>query len=171
MPVLYLLDANAFIDANRDYYPIDRVPEFWNWLVFMGEQGLVKVPLEIFEEVVNPPPARRDEVSEWLNGHEDSLLLDEAASVALVARVTDIGYASDLTDVEVSKIGRDPFLIAYALVDNRVVVSNEISKPSRQRANRKVPDVCNDANLGVRCINMFRLIRELDFRTDWRTDA
>ena len=30
--VLYLLDANVLIDANRDYYPIHRVPEFWDWL-------------------------------------------------------------------------------------------------------------------------------------------
>ena len=31
--MLYLLDANVFIDANRDYYPLDRFPEFWDWLV------------------------------------------------------------------------------------------------------------------------------------------
>ena len=39
-------------------------------------------------------------------------------------------------------------------------------KPKRTRANRKLPDVCNDFN--VRCINTFTLIQELDFRTGWR---
>ena len=38
--MLYLLDSNVLIDANRDYYPIERVPEFWDWLVAMGELGV-----------------------------------------------------------------------------------------------------------------------------------
>ena len=42
-------------------------------------------------------------------------------------------YAPDLDDSEVEQIGRDPFLISYGLVDtaSRVVVSNEVSKPSK----------------------------------------
>ena len=40
--MINLLDANVLIDANRDYYPIERVPEFWEWLAAMGEQGLVR---------------------------------------------------------------------------------------------------------------------------------
>jgi len=49
--VLYLLDANVLIDANRDYYPFERVPEFWEWLQYQGEIGTVKLPLEVFEEL------------------------------------------------------------------------------------------------------------------------
>ena len=30
--LLYLLDANVLITANRDYYSVKRVPEFWAWL-------------------------------------------------------------------------------------------------------------------------------------------
>ena len=51
--MLYLLDANVLIEANRDYYPIDRVPEFWDWLIAVGESVRVKVPLEIYEEVTD----------------------------------------------------------------------------------------------------------------------
>ena len=95
-------------------------------------------------------------------------MLDEEAVVELVTRVTEQGYASDLTDDQVLKIGRDPFLVAYALVDveNRSVVTTEHSSPKRRRANRKLPDVCDD--FSVQCINTFALIQELDFRTGWR---
>lgn len=167
--MLYLLDANVLIDANRDYYPIERVPEFWDWLAAMGKKGLVKVPQEIFEEIVSPPPARYDALVDWLGNHREVLLLNETVREDLVARVTEEGYASDLTDVEIDEIGRDPFLIAYAFADvvNRCVVSNENSKPSRQRANRHVPDLCD--GLHVVCCSTFAFIRELDFRTDWRT--
>jgi len=37
--LLYLLDANVLIAANRDYYPLGRVPEFWDWLVFPSVKG------------------------------------------------------------------------------------------------------------------------------------
>ena len=127
--------------------------------------------MEIFEEVVNPPPARQDEVSEWLNARRDFFLLNEEASVPLVSRVIEEGYAANLTDIEYRELGMDPFLISYALVKptDRVIVSNEVSRPNKQRANRKIPDVCNDANLNVRCINVLEFIEMLDFRTDWRS--
>lgn len=65
-------------------------------------------------------------------------------------------------------MGRDPFLLAYALTDpaNRTIVTTEVSKPKKQRANRKIPDVGRD--LGIRCINNFQLLRELDFKTGWK---
>ncbi len=165
--MLYLLDANVLIDANRDYYPIARVPEFWDWLLEMGRRGRIKIPEEIYEEVILPPPPKDkpDPLVEWLKTYKDTLVLDEEAAVELVGRVTEEGYADDLTDVEVNKIGRDPFLVAYALADrqNRSVVTTEHSSPKKQRANRKLPDVCNDFN--VSCINTFTLIQELDFHT------
>ncbi|WP_216361514.1 DUF4411 family protein [Candidatus Chloroploca asiatica] len=69
--------------------------------------------------------------------------------------------------MSLSKIGRDPFLVAYALaVPPRCVVTVEVSRPARKRQNRKVPDVCT--SLGVQWCNTFTLIRELGFRTSWQ---
>ena len=168
--MLYLLDANVSIDANRDYYPIERIPEFWHWLAAMGELGRVKIPQEIYEEIVLPlpPPNRTDVLGDWLRKHRNVLLLEEQVRVDLVGDVTERGYAADLTEDEIEKIGRDPFLIAYALADieNRCLVTNERSRPGRARANRQLPDVGREFN--VLCINTFDMIRELDFRTDWR---
>ncbi len=167
--VLYLLDANVLIDANRDYYPIDRVPEFWDWLIVMGESGQIKVPQEIYEEIVagKQTGTVKDTFREWLEKNKNALLLNEDVREELVTRVTEEGYANDLSDDEIGKMGRDPFLIAYALADlgQRCVVSNEASKPRRSRANRHVPDVCRDFR--VPCHNTFALIRALDFNTGW----
>ena len=165
MTLLYLLDANVLIDANRDYYSINRVPEFWAWLAHLGERGRVKIPLEVYEEV----KYGKDDLAAWAKDHdvEVALLLAEDVDVAQVARVVDEGYAPDLTDYEVEKIGRDPFLIAYGLADvgRRCVVTTEVSKPSSTRANRKVPDVCD--GFGVPCENTFELVRALNFTTTW----
>ena len=63
--MLYLFDANVLITANSSYYPIDQVPEFWNWLQHQGESGNVKIPLEIMEEI---RAGRRDNDSllDWI---------------------------------------------------------------------------------------------------------
>jgi hypothetical protein len=77
------------------------------------------------------------------------------------------GYAHDLDETELEEVGRDPFLIAYAVVDrdNRVVVSIEASAPAKKRANRRVPDVCKDN--GVSVCNTFTMLRDLGFTTAW----
>jgi hypothetical protein len=98
----------------------------------------------------------------------DVLVLDEDADVALVQTVINTGYANDLTDEEIEIIGRDPFLISYAMQDraNRCIVTTEVSKPKRLRANRHLPDVCEDLN--VAHMDGFQLNTALNFSTSWR---
>ena len=155
------------IDANRDYYPIGRVPEFWEWLVSAGMGSFVKIPIEVYEELKEGS----DELALWAKEEQVSqaLMFDEECVEALVASTIDGGYAPDLSDDEVEKIGRDPFLIAYALVkpEERCIVTTEVSKPKRLRANRHLPDICDQFN--VRHCNTFELIRALDFKTKWKS--
>ncbi len=163
--MLYLLDANVLIDANRDYYPLGRVPEFWDWLVDRATKQQVKIPVEMYEEVL---AGKDDDLTRWLKDNRDVLLLDENVDETLVARVTERGYAPDLSDEQVERVGRDPFLIAYALGNPalRTLVTTEVSKPKKQRANRHIPDVCGD--LGVPCCNTYQFIEALDFTTGRR---
>lgn len=97
-----------------------------------------------------------------------ALILDEEASPELVARVVQEGYAIDLNDSQLETVGRDPFLVAAALVDqhNRTVVTTEGQKSKKRRQNRRIPDVC--AELGIVAIHSFEFLRTLDFRTNWR---
>ena len=96
------------------------------------------------------------------------LLLDENVDGDLIAEVIEEGYAPDLSDVELERVGLDPFLIAYALGNpsQRVVVTTEHSKPKKKRANRHIPDVCRD--LKVDCCNTYEFIVALNFTTGWR---
>ena len=167
--MLHLLDANVLIDAQRDYYPIDRVPEFWAWLEYQGHVGAVKIPIEMYEEIVEG----HGPLVDWLKLErvKEAMILSEDSDPGRVEVVVTTGYADNLSDDEQLNLGRDPFLIAHALADaaNRCVVTTEVSKPSRQRANRHVPDVC--AALGTTSCNTFELTRRLDFSTSWSRPA
>lgn len=164
--MLYFTDTNVLIDANRDYYPLDRVPQFWTWLLEMGQQGLVKVPQEVYDKVTT---ARADNLSAWLVANREVMLLSESVSVALVRQVIRQGYGlnfDELDDIQLRKLNEDPFLIAYALADvaNRCVVTTERSRPRAIGSNRKIPDVCSDPAFNVACCDTFALTRALDFR-------
>lgn len=160
--MLYLLDANVLIRAHEDYYGIDQVPQFWDWLLKVATDGVVKMPFEIHDEIAVSSGMLKD----WITAAEvkQVLILDEEVNQDLVDQVLTQGYAPDLNDSEIEKVGRDPFLIAYALAQaDRVVVTKEVSKPSKLRANRKVPDVCND--VGVKSMKDFDFFKVAGFST------
>jgi hypothetical protein len=120
------------------------------------------VPYEIYSEIaVSTGP-----LHDWLTeaAMAKAMVLDRIADPNHLNRVLTQGYAADLNDSEIEEIGQDPFLIAYALanVADTTIVTREVSAPSKQRANRRVPDVCG--TFGIRSINDFNLYRELDFK-------
>lgn len=162
MDVLYLLDANVLIDAANGFFQLERVPQFWAWLLDEVEAGRIAVPTEIWEEFKEG----KDDLGEWArtDAVKQHLLLEEQAEPSVVGRVVRDGYAGDLKDAELIELGRDPFLIAYAYTSpgNRAVVTTEVSKPGKRRGRRHIPNVCDD--LGVKCLNTVELINALDFR-------
>ena len=161
---MHLLDADTLITGDRKAYPLRRFPIFWEWLRFQGEIGIVKIPIEQYEEVV----AGRGEIVDWLSVDEvkEALVLAEEADQALVSDTTYRGYGT-LDEQGLEVVGRAPFLIAYgrAALGERTVVTFEVSSPSKVGKNRKVPDVCDD--FGVPHCSLFDMIDVLDFTTDW----
>lgn len=132
----------------------------------MGNEGFVKIPIENYEEINEG----NGDLPEWLRRNEvkSALLLGETVDPSLVSKVVDEGYADNLSDDEVEKLGCDPFIIAFALKDknNRCVVTTETSRPSKKRANRHIPDVCS--YFEIQSCNTFEFINKLDFSTKWK---
>ena len=161
----YLLDANVIITADRDYYPLHRVPEFWEWIVHHASHAIVKIPHHMYEEIT----VKEGKIVDWLKQNSKLLVVEHEVYSKTLRKVLSIGYGDDISAEEERKIGKDPFILAYALmmgVESTTIVTTEVSKPTKQRASRKLPDA--SLALGVRCINTFELVQELDFRTSWR---
>lgn len=169
--MLYLVDANVVMTAANTYYRHAWVPEYWLWLSHHGTNGNIKIPLEIFEEIKDAgTTSSKDELFNWAKEsvNRNAILLPGEADPTLVRKVLSDGYSgSSLTDVQVEGLGRDPFLIAHALVDpsQRCVVTNERSAPNAAPHNRKIPDACSA--VGVRTCTPFEMMVNLGFRTSW----
>jgi hypothetical protein len=168
--MLYLVDSCVLITAHNNYDPLAVVPEFWAWLLHQAKAGVIKIPLEMYEEVKDGgTDTEKDALYEWIRDPDrrEALVLRESADVGIVQMVVDVGYANDLNDAEVEQLGRDPFVVAYALADtaDRIVVTAEVSKPKRKRQNRHLPDVCD--SFGVTSCDTFKMLRDLEFHTGW----
>ena len=165
---MFLIDANVLIYAAANFYALDRIPQFWDWLVDQGTQGNVKIPAEIHYEVARGS----DDVAAWVKDSavKAALLLDEEPDPALMRKCLRDGYQSDdprFTDLELQNIGKDAFLVAYGMADERrVIVTREVSKKSKRMGARKVPDACNDC--GVRWTTDFEMYRMLNFNLSGR---
>jgi hypothetical protein len=159
--LLCLLDANVLIRAHEDYYGLEQVPQFWEWLLEKASAGSVKMPFEIHDEIATangPLPA-------WIRQEpvKTALILQEEVQPDLLNQVMNQYGSPPFIDSDLEKIGRDPMLVAYALVStDRVVVTKEVSAPSKIGANRKIPDVCN--SLGVTVMKDFDFFRALGFK-------
>lgn len=116
---LFLIDANVLIHAHSLYYPLLRVPEFWEWVLFHASNNSIKIPLEILDEIQG---GDKDHHAVWAHerSNKKSLLLDEQLDANNLNKVINESYAPDLNDVELETIGKDPFLISYALADKKI---------------------------------------------------
>jgi len=145
---------------------IERVPEFWEWLEYNGSIGNVKIPEEIYDEIKQG----NDNLAAWIKKKDvkEALIFNNEPKPTLVNRAVAQGYASNLKDDELPKLGRDPFLLGYVLVDtsNFCIVTTEVSKPSKRRANKHLPDAAS--NLGIDTCTTFEFVRKLDFSTNWQ---
>ncbi|WP_154663661.1 DUF4411 family protein [Saccharomonospora iraqiensis] len=139
---MYLLDANAFMEAARLYYGFDFAPGFWDWLedpILGGRVGSVAaVRTEILAgkgELVdwaNKLPAEF-----WLEDSADSL--DNLARLATWANDKDRPYGqAAVSDFMASA---DIRIIALAMAVGGVVVTREVPAP-QSKTRVKIPDVC-----------------------------
>jgi len=165
--MLYLLDANTLINAQDMYYGMDCVPEFWSWLEFQVKKNVCRIPPMIYEEI----QPKSTEFRQWLQRNKNTLILNEVENTELIRHVITQGYGNQITDIQLKRIGADPFLVASALEDShdRCVVTNEVSKPSAKGTKRKIPDICDQ--LKIQCISMVDFIKIVGFKTQWRSET
>lgn len=162
--MLYLLDANVLIAANGLHYPVEQIPQFWNWLADELKSGEVKMPREIRQEIDPNDVA----FANWISKHESDLVLDEEVDDVLLNKVREQAYRcgrqEPLNENEIDKISADSMLISHALKsNNRMIVTRETKDPNKKYSNTKIPNACE--RMKVKWVNDFRFFfRERNFR-------
>ncbi len=152
--MVYLLDANVFIQAKNLHYGFDFCPAFWDWL---EEQNKVKKVFSI-EKVEDELIAGGDDLATWakVRGTKfflrpDPTVLPFFGKVSAWVRSQSYDPAAIYTFEQVA----DYYLIAQAMSLNAIVVTHEI--PANTRKKVKIPNVC--IGLNVKHITPFEMLR------------
>ena len=74
---MYLMDSNAFMEANRLYYAFDIAPGFWDWLGDSSLSGQVASIDAIRDEIT----AGSGDLVDWARARPSTFWLTETSAV------------------------------------------------------------------------------------------
>ncbi|MDX1471042.1 MAG: DUF4411 family protein [Flavobacteriaceae bacterium] len=161
----YLLDTNFFIQAHRSYYPLDVVESFWVRTEELAREGHIisidKVKKEIYDK-----SSHEDELKLWCIDNLDDQFFyrtDEALPqyIQIVQWVNTMRhqYLDSAIEEFLQADLADPWLVAYAMKEDLVIVTYEKSAPGAKKR-VKIPEVCN--HFGIRFVDTIEMMRELN---------
>ena len=131
---IYWLDANVFIQARNGPCSFQRVPQFWVFLSGQLEQGIIRCPKMVYDEMING----NDDLAAWFKPRrERGLFKPHQASEFL--------------------IGADGWLIAHAMNGDGIVVTQESNRSHKSKI--KIPTLCRV--FGVRSMDTYRMLDAL----------
>ena len=154
--MIYLLDANTYIEAKNRYYDMEFCPAYWDWLdqqFVMGVAGSIDM---IGRELRDG----NDGLAEWVKERGSQFIANDDEDT----QNTFIAIAQFVMSQDFSPANRDnflekadPWLIAKAKTTGATVVTHE-SALSNATKKVKVPNICRQFD--VRCIDTFAFLRE-----------
>ena len=151
---MYLIDANAFIEASRHYYSFKLAPGYWNWLDAQGTAGTINSIKAVFEEI----SGGGDPLSEWVKVNTPASFwfaedADSATAMAeVVAWATGPTRAFKQSAIDEFMDSADLRLVAQAKALGATIVTREVGSPDAKKR-VKLPDAA--AAVGVPCVQPF----------------
>ncbi|SEO59355.1 DUF4411 family protein [Mucilaginibacter sp. OK283] len=158
-PQLYCLDANVIIEAWQKYYSPKFCPSYWEVLNNLGKQGRLFIPKNVSDEITRT----EDDLAKWLKTSDIKIEQIDGNVTSCLSKI----YAANplhkfLVDNTRQRSLADPWVIAHAMNSNACVVTKENFETAANSKRIKIPNVCQ--NMGIRWINDFALIEELNLK-------
>lgn len=151
---IYSADTSIFMDWQARYYPLDIFVTLQTRIEQLIETNGLRAVALVQEEIkaIGTPDLKK-----WA-GKNKSLFVPLASDVQIEASSIEARYP-DLLDPKSPYQSADAYVIAFAKLQNGIVISQETSVHEKRNPakNHYIPDVCRD--LGVGCINLLGLMR------------
>lgn len=155
----YCLDANVLIQAWQKYYNPRFCPDYWDILIELGKQDKIFIPELVYEEITRT----EDELSRWLKASKIPIKkITEPVTICLQKIYSANPVHKNLVDNINGRSLADPWVIAHSIFENAIVVTKEEKITALNSKRIRIPNVCD--NMGVRWINDFQFIDELDIK-------
>ena len=154
----YLLDSNFFLDSSLRYYQNDFFEDFWTWIGHIAKGQSVKSVEKVKQELSK----KDDFISDFIKKLPKSFFINETKCLDSYKQVIEKSISMDFHSNAKEKFAdehrADAWLLAVALSDKYVIVSNEKMPDKKEKKNIKIPRMCDE--LDIECINIFDFIKE-----------
>lgn len=155
----YCLDANVLIQAWQKYYNPRFCPDYWNILIELGKRDKIFIPELVYEEIIRT----EDDLTKWLKASKITIKkITEPVTICLQKIYAADPLHRNLVDNINGRSLADPWVIAHSIHENSIVVTKEEKIIALNSKRIRIPNVCD--NMGVRWINDFQFIEELDIK-------
>jgi len=168
----YLLDSDVFIAAKNSYYAFEICPGFWKSVIHHHGEGDVCSIDRVRGELL--AGRKTEDLVQWVkNDLPDGFFVgtdDNAVTSAYAEVMLWMQRNSQYLDQAKAKFATeaDGWLVAYAMANNVLVVTNEQPRP--QARNRiLLPDVCNQFNVPYK--DTFAMLKDLAIRFEWTGES
>ena len=164
MKFVYLIDTSVLIQAHRNFYAFDLVPSFWDKLKEYIKNKNVLLIDQVKKEIEEQ---KEDLLTNWLKNEFDKndFVSTDSKNVKdqydeIINWIQNNPQFNDEAKADFAN-GADGWLIAYAKVNDCIVVTQEKFHPDIRRK-VPIPNVCKEFE--VEYINLFEMLRRLRFR-------
>ena len=147
----FIIDPSTLVTLKNYDFPFITCMDFWDWLKERCINNEILIPEKVHGEVLK----RKDDLTSWVTNLTS---IPTTRCLPHIQRVLD-SYAkpmpSQITQYLESRA--DPYVIAHALEQRGMVISDERSAPDVKNPQRKkIPDICRSLN--VPCVHITRFI-------------
>lgn len=159
----FLLDADTFMSAHRQYYRFSFCPAYWRALLVHHESKRLASIEQVRAELLRG----KDALAEWVKTKTPKTFFKGTSDIAVIDAYSKLsqwvqGRAEWTPEAKARfAAAADGWLVAYAQVNGFVVCTYEVSRPE-SKANIKLPDVANYS--GVSCVTPYEMLEELGVR-------
>lgn len=174
--VRFVLDANVFIEAHRNYYSFEFCPAFWDCLTQHFHNAnllsIDKVRAELLD-ISKLEHEEPDTLYHWTLASPTGMFVSSSDQALADAYNEIIAWVSSRSQFfegakEDFAAKADGWLVAYAHVHGRTLVTQEVPDP-RIKKRVPIPNVCQRFN--VPYLNTFDMLRKLGVRFELASTA
>jgi len=157
----YVLDADVLIQAHRMYYAFDICPGFWDAMVLHQANSVIMSIDKVLEEINRGQGM--DDLKRWIRDKIRAVFFYPTNDSDVISQYGQMAnWVNGQQFVQHAKAEfmsvADGWLVAYAKVKNKIVVTQEIFEPGIKKK-VKIPNVCNAFN--VPYMNTYDFLRAL----------
>lgn len=157
--MIYLLDANTYIQAKNFQYQMRFCPAYWDW----HDQQFADGKLGSIDLVLDELKKGKDELSSWAIDRPNQFIsVDDEETQGIFGEIATYVASHEVwKEPHISNFlsFADPWLIAKAKNLGAVVVTHETLVPDNS-TKVKIPNVCREFDVGY--INTYDLLNELN---------